>query len=541
MDEGNEVTVIRPFELQSDRPKWMNRWCPDDVWNLLTAAWCGNTAEIKSLLNTDPSLIHAKYWYTSPLRIAARGGHKTVIRELLRRKSIWDEDPIDNRDNVAQIAFDHGHHELALYLANQNSALDDQDGEIHRAVRQRDHERVNSILNDDINNLDSAGIRRKTPLHYAVENEDLQMIQLLVEKGAKLDRKAYSSHDRLGTQGFRPIASALWNHGFWRQRNNYEIVNYLVSKGSAYTLPIAAACGDFKRVEFLLQRQNKDPNYKESCGKRALSAAAERNHREIVELLLQHGADPNLSEGPYCPDGYALWSAARYGHKDIVQLLLDHGADPNAQVDSSGSPIEATNDAEIRDLLSQHGGRISIIAHFHNKNIGSVRELLDKHPEQLTETDIAQGFAAAVRNSDSQMVQLLLDRGFKVPSAVTICQTYLWYDLQLAELLLRSGMNPNLPNWERITPLHHMAGQGNISAAELFLKYGANPKLVDLEYCTTPLGWAAREGQIEFVKFLLSYDSHLKYANPRNENEKYISPMHWASKRAHQNIVELLE
>ena len=541
MSKTDALTLLRPFELQPGQPKWLNRWLPEDVWDLLSASWSGDTASVSHLLQKDPTLVQTNYWYTSPLRIAAREGHHRVVKTLLRHKSIWDEDPIDSRDNVAQIALDHGHVELSKYLGNRNSSLVANDQEIHDAVQQRDYERVSTILNIDSRAVDVIGTRAKTPLHYAVENEDMRMIQLLVEMGAKVDRKAYSSHNRLGTYGFRPIASALWFHGFWRQRNNFEIVNYLVSKGSAYTLPIAASCGDVNRVTVLLNRQKKDPNYEEDCGKRALSAAAERNHLEIVEILLQHGADPNLPEGPYCPNGYALWSAARFGHKDVVKLLLDHGADPNAQVDSSGSPIEATNDSDVRELLAQHGGRISMIAHFHNKNIDYVKKFLEKYPERLTETEIAQGFAAAVRNSDSQLVQLLLDKGFRVPSALSICQTYLWYDLKLTELLLNYGMDPNLPNWQRVTPLHHMAAQGNVSAAKLFLKHGADPELVDVEYRTTPLGWAAREGQTDFVKFLLSYDSRLKSAHPPQADSKFNTPLFWASKRGHQNIVELLK
>ncbi len=540
MTELNRLALIRPFELQPEQPKWLNRWSPEDVWNLLKAACVGDVNSVRNLLKKDPTLVHANYWYTSPLRIAAREGHELVVKELLLHKSIWDEDPIDNRDNVAQIALDHGHCDLALYLRNQNASLAAKDQAIHLAVRQREYETVNTILNSDSRHVDLIGSRAKTPLHFAVENEDIDMIELLVEKGANVDQIAYSSHDRLGTFGFRPVTSALWFHGFWRQRNNYEIVEYLVSKGSAYTLPIAAACGDLKRVETILNRQHKDPDYAEPCGKRALSAAAERNHLEIVEVLLQNDANPNLPEGPYCPNGYALWSAARFGHTNVVKLLLDHGADPNAQVDSSGSPIEATNDSEIRELLSQHGGRISIIANFHNKNIDYVEEFLDKHPNQLSETEIAQGFAAGVRNSDAQLVELLLNKGFRVPSTVSICQTYLWYDLKLAELLLESGMDPNLPNWQRVTPLHHMAGQGTVSGAKLFLKYGADPSLVDAEYRTTPLGWAAREGQTDFVKFLLEYDSKLKTAYSSNADKKFTTPLFWASKRGHQNIVKLL-
>ena len=520
---------------------WLNRWLPDDVWHLLKAAWSGDVDSVRNLLERDPTLVHANYWYTSPLRIAAQEGHALVVKELLSHKSVWDSDPIDNRDNVAQVALDHGHKDIATYLKSQNDSLATEDRAIHVAVQKSEYENVETILNDESSNLDLLGSRAKTPLHFAVENEDVNMIELLVEKGASVDHVAYSSHDRLGTFGFRPVASALWHHGFWRQRNNYDIVQYLVANGSSYTLPIAAACGDLTRVEALLNRDKKEPNYAEPCGKRALSAAAERNHLKIVELLLQHGANPNLAEGPYCPSGYALWSAARFGHKQVVSLLLDHGADPNAQVDSSGSPIEATNDPEIRELLSERGGRISIIAHFHNKNIDYVEKFLDKHPDQLTETEIAQGFAAGVRNSDTQLVKLLLNKGFRVPSAVSICQTYLWYDLELAELLLESGMDPNLPNWQRVTPLHRMAGQGNIPGAKLFLKFGADPMLVDLEYRTTPLGWAAREGQSEFVKFLLANNSDLKTAHPSDADEKFTTPLFWASNRGHPTVVELLK
>ena len=426
-------------------------------------------------------------------------------------------------------------------MIDQGFSLTDSDLEIHRAVRSSDTELVKTILNRDPTVIDRAGTRGKTPLHYTVENEDLEIVQLISDRGAKVDRKAFSSDDRLGSFGFRPIVSALWYHGFWRQRNHYEIAKYLVSKHSAYTLPIAAACGDLKRVEILLKRQKKDPNYAESCGKRALSAAAERNHGKIVELLLKYGADPNLAEGPYCPNGFALWAAARFGFKDIVESLLNHGADPNAQVDSSGSPIEATRDPEIRALLHRHGGRISIIAHFYNKNTDQIKKILDKHSNHLSETAISQGFAAAVKNSDGNLLQLLLDRGFKVPSTVTICQTYLWHDLKLAELLLHSGMDPNLPNWQCMTPLHHMAAQGNIAAAKLFLKYGANPLLVDVEYRSTPLGWAAREGHTDFVNFLLSCDSRLKNVHPPQEDEEFTTPLLWARKRGHQDIVELLE
>ena len=74
-------------------------------------------------------------------------------------------------------------------------------------------------------------------------------------------------------------------------------------------MTIAAALGDEDRVRELLSQDRNSANHQEPGGKRAISAAAERNHRNIVKRLLDAGADPNLQEGPNCPGGYALSTA----------------------------------------------------------------------------------------------------------------------------------------------------------------------------------------------------------------------------------------
>ncbi len=113
-------------------------------------------------------------------------------------------------------------------------------------------------------------------------------------------------------------------------------------------------------VELLLEH-NADPNLQNKNGYTALHMAYWKGNTEIVELLLEHNVDPNLQNKyrntalhraslhckkkivelllEHCADpnlqdinGYtALYWASQHSKKDIVKLLLEHGADPNLQ------------------------------------------------------------------------------------------------------------------------------------------------------------------------------------------------------------------
>jgi hypothetical protein len=73
--------------------------------------------------------------------------------------------------------------------------------------------------------------------------------------------------------------------------------------------------------------------------------AADRGHIEAVQLLLDHGADPNgypRREAPLPP----LRNASLRGHLEIVGLLLAAGADVNARDMQGDTPILAARKAD---------------------------------------------------------------------------------------------------------------------------------------------------------------------------------------------------
>ena len=96
-------------------------------------------------------------------------------------------------------------------------------------------------------------------------------------------------------------------------------------------LALAALKGHDEVIELLLDK-GAEPNValpgwqaeKEGCT--ALHIASHWGHKNVAKLLLQGGAEPNIADGV---GATPLFDAATEGHKDLVQLLLYNGAELN--------------------------------------------------------------------------------------------------------------------------------------------------------------------------------------------------------------------
>ena len=55
----------------------------EEAWALFEACRDGDLARVSALIEHDPALVHAQYWYTQPIHFAVYANRPAVVRALL--------------------------------------------------------------------------------------------------------------------------------------------------------------------------------------------------------------------------------------------------------------------------------------------------------------------------------------------------------------------------------------------------------------------------------------------------------------------------
>ncbi|OCL15199.1 ankyrin, partial [Glonium stellatum] len=166
-----------------------------------------------------------------------------------------------------------------------------------------------------------------TALTRVIEREDPEQVAILLARGANLD-----GHSRYGTM--TPLQEACY-------AGNMGIAETLLAAGALVNAP-AGEHDKYERQQRMFEGT-------------ALQAAAHCGHKELVQLLLDAGANPHeaVPRGGETP----LVSAVKWKDAILVALLLDAGVDVNQRPVNSKEKtalhyaLEWGNASIIEDLL----------------------------------------------------------------------------------------------------------------------------------------------------------------------------------------------
>lgn len=285
----------------------------------------------------------------------------------------------------------------------------------------------------------------KTALHLATENEHKEIVQLLLQHGANIEAKTANDEFALtiaAIKGLEDIVSLLLNHG----ANNSAV-------GLNNALQYAAELGHDKIAKLLLDRGA------QANLERALFLAAKRNYGKVISLLLKHGVTPNA----FAFEGSALLIAVEKGHKNIVNLLLDNGADVNL-----------------------------------------------RHPSNFTALHIA------CLEKNLEIVELLVNRGANVHDETDEKFTALHYATtsgcdKIVKFLLNSGAGINASSIYGKTPLFVAVSRGYDVVVKLLINNGADVNIEDISGTCLIAEAVAKEPQI--AKYLVMHAILMKSDN----------------------------
>ncbi|HEY4310896.1 MAG TPA: ankyrin repeat domain-containing protein [Pirellulales bacterium] len=208
-----------------------------------------------------------------------------------------------------------------------------------------------------------------------------------------------------------------------------------------------------------------------------------------------------------------LFQGGRYQWPELVELLLENGADPSGSeggrnvvliVAEEIHPTYLKQNREAKDIIAnliRHGATLDIVSAVAIGDEAQVSRLLNENPEAASSRH-PNGYPVlhfAVDMNYQRIVAALLKAGCDVDirnecdgtgylGQTALHSAAFWGHYDIAKVLIESGADVNALTDRRNTPLHEAAQCGSTRVLRLLLENGAIPDAVGKDG-ETPLDW----------------------------------------------------
>ncbi len=322
-------------------------------------------------------------------------------------------------------------------------------------------ERAREVVGDPTQPADTVGdfggYRRERPmtggltaLVFAARHGDIETVRILLDAGADANQ--------VTEYGWTALLTAT-------QNRYYQLGKYLLERGAD---PAIANNGGWTPLYIATDNRNiENGDYP--------TRQPDMDHMEYIELLLDHGADPNarmmsstetrtifthqwLREEGATP----FWRAAQSGDTELIQRLLDAGADPHIATDNGTTALMVASGIGWVEGVTNEWSR--------EHNVQTVKQLLEIGADvNARDLDGRTALMGAAHKGRNEIVRMLVDHGADmavrdVGSRDSIHNLFgkTWQAIDYADGLVRVGVQSSIPHPETADLLRRLMEEAGL-------------------------------------------------------------------------------